>query len=128
MIERLEINSMHLDLNEDIKKYVEKKIGRLDRFVPLAMRGAVHAEVRLDEKKTGADKFMCEVVLHLPHDIITIKETTINIFAAVDIVEAKLKNQLHKYKEKSTAHKVDRKRVFDRLRRMTDRDYWGRQN
>ena len=29
-----------------------------------------------------------------------VKETTINIYAAVDIVEAKLKNQLTRYKQK----------------------------
>ncbi len=128
MIERMEISGVHYKLNDDIKKYVEKKIGRLDRFVPAAMRDAVHVEVKLDEKRKGADKFMCEVVLHLPHDIITVKETTINIFAAVDIVEAKLKNQLKKYKEKNTSHTADRKKTFSRLRKLADRDYWGKQN
>ena len=42
---------------------------------------------------------ICEAILHLPHETIMVKEATINMFAAVDIVEAKLKTQLKKYKD-----------------------------
>jgi ribosome-associated translation inhibitor RaiA len=38
----------------------------------------------------------------LPNENIAIHESTVNMFAAVDIVETKLKNQLKKYKEKRT--------------------------
>jgi ribosome-associated translation inhibitor RaiA len=37
--------------------------------------------------------------MFLPRKEFATKETTMNIFAAVDIVEAKLKNNLRKYKE-----------------------------
>jgi ribosome-associated translation inhibitor RaiA len=37
--------------------------------------------------------------LHLPKDTLKVQETTMNMYAAVDIVEAKLKNQLKKYKD-----------------------------
>ncbi len=38
--------------------------------------------------------------MHVPGARITAVESTINMFAAVDIVETKLKNQLKKHKEK----------------------------
>lgn len=129
MIERIEISAQHLELTDDLKKYVNKKIGRLDHYMNRHVKKSVHAEVKLKEeasKKNG--KFTAEVVLHLPNEVITAKDSTLNIFAAVDIVEAKLKNQLRKYKEKTSDHKSDRKGVLAKLKRKADKDFWGSQN
>jgi ribosome-associated translation inhibitor RaiA len=38
------------------------------------------------------------------------------MFAAIDIVEAKLKNQIHKYKEESVSHVANR-RILSRFKR-----------
>ncbi len=117
MIKKLEISGVHMKLSEDLSKYVTKKIARLDRYLPRHARESAHAEVFLKETKIKAKKeCTCEVVLHLPHDTITTKETTMNIFAAIDIVEAKLKNQLKKYKEKHSSLRLHR-RVLSRIRR-----------
>lgn len=100
MIKKLEITGVHFDLNDDIKKYTRKKIGKLDRFIPRNVASATHVEIKLKEAMRGKRKeCTAEVIMHLPKETITIKETTINMFAAVDIVEAKLKNQLKKYKD-----------------------------
>jgi putative sigma-54 modulation protein len=97
---KLTVNSVHTSIDEDLKKYVNKKIGKLDKYIPRKVRGSAHAEIYLKEFKIKNKKqCMCEVIMHLPHDEFVTKETTMNIFAAVDIVEAKLKNQLHKYKD-----------------------------
>jgi putative sigma-54 modulation protein len=104
-----------MEVGEDLQKYVEKKIGHMDRYMPRHARESAHAEVKLKEKMIKAKKeCTCEVVLHLPHDTITTKETTMNMYAAVDIVETKLKNQLKKYKEKHT-HKRFHRRVLNKL-------------
>ncbi len=117
MIEKLEINPVHTKVDDDLRKYVNKKIGRLDQYLSRHSRQSAHAEVKLKESNAKDKKqFTCEVILHLPHDVISTKETTINMYAAVDIVEAKLKNQLKKYKEKHDSSKL-RRRVLARLRR-----------
>ncbi len=117
MIKKLEINGVHMVVNDDLKKYVIKKISRLDRYMPRHARDSAHAEVFLKEAKIKAKKqCTCEVVLHLPGENITTKETTMNIFAAVDIVEAKLKNQLRKYKETHSSLRIHR-RILSKLRR-----------
>lgn len=119
MINKLEINGVHMSVSNDLKKYVTKKIGKLDRFMSRHARESAHAEIFLKEIKIKAKKeCVCEVVLHLPHDTLTTKESTMNIFAAVDIVEAKLKNQLKKYKEKNSSLRLHR-RVLSKLRRST---------
>ncbi|MEK7602672.1 MAG: ribosome-associated translation inhibitor RaiA [Patescibacteria group bacterium] len=118
MIEHLEISGVHTTVTPELQKYVNKKIGKLDRFIPRYARESAHFEVHLKESKAKDKKqCTCEVKLHMPGESFTIKESTINMFAAVDIVEAKLKNHIKKYKEK---HGVGRlhKRVLTKLRRQ----------
>jgi putative sigma-54 modulation protein len=100
MIQRFDISGVHLHVDDDLRKYVQRKIGRLDRFIPKAGREAVHGEVKLKESKAKDKReCTCEVILHLPHETLATAETTINMYAAVDIVETKLHSQLKKYKE-----------------------------
>ena len=130
MITKLEIVASGIELTEDIKKYVDKKVGRLDRYMGKHARKSAHAEVKLKlEKSKKKDKLMAEVILHIPGETLTAKESTLNIYAAIDIVEAKLKNQLKKYKDKhDSGRKADRKGALGRLRKMADKDFWGSQN
>lgn len=117
MIQKLDISGVHMTVGDDLRRYVMKKIGRLDKYIPKQARASAHLEVKLKEGKTkGKNERTCEVLLHLPHDNVTITETTVNIYAAVDIVEEKLKTYLHKYKEKHAAPKL-RQRLMARLNR-----------
>lgn len=114
---KLEINAIHTELNDDLKKYITKKISKLDRFVPKHARTSVHAEVKLKEASIKNKKqYTCEVILHLPHENITTKETTLNMFAAVDIVETKLKNQLKRYKERHSLLRGHTRRLLGKIR------------
>lgn len=117
MIERIEINSVHAQVDDDLKKYVNKKIGHLDKYMSKHAKASAHAEVKLKEHHAKDKKQCeCEVILHLPHDTLMVKESTINMYAAVDIVEAKLKNQMKKYKDTHESAKF-RQRVIRRFRR-----------
>jgi putative sigma-54 modulation protein len=117
MFTKMEVAAIHTDLDEDLKKYINKKIGRMDRFVPKKARESAHVEIKLSETKPKSKQkqYTCEAVLFLPGETITTKETTINMYAAIDIVETKLKNQLKKYKDKHTDHSVPR-RLLNKVR------------
>ena len=117
MINKLEITGVHLEVNDDLRKYVVKKIGKLDKYMPKHARESVHVEVKLKETKakTRVER-ICEVLVHLPHDNITVSEKTASVYAAIDIVEEKLKTQLHKYKEIHGAPRL-RQRLTARLKR-----------
>lgn len=116
MIQKLEIDGVHYEINDKLYKYVVKKIGRLDQYMSYHVRESAHAEVKLKENKIkNRAQATCEVILHLPHDVLMTKETTLNMYAAVDIVEAKLKNQLRHYKGKHSIRL--HRRVIAKLRR-----------
>lgn len=118
MIERIEISGLHMSVDDDLHKYVTKKIGKLDQYLSRHARQSVHASVKLKAVKLKNRKqATCEVILHLPKDTLTTKETTMNMFAAVDIVEQKLKNLLKKYKQKHEQPYKLHKRMMAKIRR-----------
>lgn len=119
MIQKLEINGVHAKVDEDLQKYILKKIGHLDKYMSKHTRESVHIEVKIKESKAKDNRqHTCEVVMYLPHEALATHETTMNIYAAVDIVEAKLRNQLKKYKETHESIKL-RQRVIARMKRQT---------
>lgn len=104
MIKKIEVAGIHTDTSKDMQKYVKKKIAKLDGYMPRHARKSAHAEVRLKEEKAKNKKeCSCEVVLYVPGETITAKETTVNMYAAIDIVQEKLKTQLRRYKEQNSA-------------------------
>lgn len=100
MLQKFEINGVHATVDPDLRKYVTKKIGGVDRYISKHCRDSAHAEVHLKENKHGThDPFRCEVTLFMPHKTIVVKESAQSMEAAVDIAESKLKVQLKKYKD-----------------------------
>lgn len=116
MIERLAITGVKLELDGVTKRYVTKKIGRLDRYLPRHARKSALADVKLKQvNRSHGNKYEAEVILHVPDKTLTVKDSTVNILAAIDIVEAKLINQLRKYKE--TALPSRRRTILSRFKR-----------
>jgi ribosomal subunit interface protein len=118
MLQKLEINGPAKTVDASLRKYVNKKIGNTDRYLPRNCRESAHAEVHLKEApKKDNSHCICEVTLRLPKQTIVIKEQALNMYAAVDIVEAKLKQQIGRYKDMHGSGKMHR-RLFAKFRRQ----------
>lgn len=122
MITSIDITGIKYEVDDTTKKYVNKKIGRLDRYLPRHARDSVTAEVKLKQvNRDHGNKYEVEVILNVPDRVITAKDSTLNMLAAVDIVEAKLVTQLHKYKDATIGH-VGRRGVLSRFKRSYARE------
>ncbi|HVC36616.1 MAG TPA: ribosome-associated translation inhibitor RaiA [Candidatus Dormibacteraeota bacterium] len=120
MLQKFEIRGVHSVVDDNLRKYVTKKIGRLDRYLSQHNRQSVHTEVYLKESKAKDKKqCTCEVTMYLPHETINLKESTLNMYAAIDIVETKLKLQIKKYKERHNNSRL-RRRLLARWRNKVD--------
>ena len=120
MFKKFEIQGVHTVVDDELRTYVTRKLGNLDRYGARKYRPAAHLEVHLKEnKKKGDNHCICEVTLHLPKQNIIIKESSINMYATVDIVSVKLKKQIQKYKELHGTGKTSR-HLFARLRRKSE--------
>lgn len=122
MINAINITGVKYDLDEATKRYVIKKIGRLDRYLPRHARKSAYADVKLKQvNRDHGNKYEAEVIIHVPEKILTAKDTTVNVLAALDIVESKLAVQLHKYKEEHIPH-VGNRGVLSRFKRSYARE------
>ena len=100
MVQKLDIHGVHTEIEDGLKKYITRKINKLEKYVAPKSRDSIHVEVYIEETRTHGDKQCeCEVVFHLPKDNIRVREGTVNMYAAVDIVEEKLKQSLKRYKD-----------------------------
>jgi putative sigma-54 modulation protein len=123
MIQSIAITGVKYDLDDTTKKYVTTKIGRLDRFLPRHARKSVSAEVKLKEvNRDHGNKYEAEIILHVPDKQLTAKDSTLNMLAAVDIVEAKIVAQLHKYKDAHIGHTGKPRSVLSRFKRSYARE------
>jgi len=122
MIEAIDITGVKYDLDDATKKYVTKKIGRLDRYLPKHARKSASASVKIKQvNRDHGNKYEAEVILSVPDKVLTAKDSTVNALAALDIVEAKLVNQLRKYKQTTMPH-VGRRGVLARFKRSYARE------
>lgn len=117
MIEQLTITGVKMELDAATKKYVAKKIARLDRYLPKHARKSASADVKLKQvNRDHGNKYEAEVIFNVPDKTLTAKDSTVNVLAAIDIVEAKLVTQLRKYKDGITPAR--RRGVLGRLKRV----------
>ena len=123
MIQSIAITGVKYDVDDTTKKYVARKIGRLDRFLPRHARKSVTAEVKLKEvNRDHGNKYEAEVILHVPDKQLTAKDSTVNMISAVDIVEAKIATQLKKYKDLHIGHTGRTRSVLSRFKRSYARE------
>jgi len=122
MITSINIKGVAYEIDETTRKYVLKKIGSLDRYLPRHARKTVFAEVKLEQVNYDhGNKYEAEIILSIPGKLLTAKDSTSHMLAAVDIVEAKIKAQLHDYKQANIAH-IGKCRIMSRFKRSFQRE------
>lgn len=123
MIQSITVSGVKYNVDEATTKYIVKKIGRLDRFLPRHARKSAKAEVKLREVNLkNGNKYEAEVIIHVPDKKLTAKDSTVNVLAAVDIVEAKLTNQLRRYKDAHVGHLGKTRAILSRFKRSYARE------
>lgn len=122
MITAIEVTGIGYEVDEVTKNYIVKKIGGLDRYLPRHARASVSAQVKLREvNRDNGNKYEAEVVFTVPDKVITAKDSTVNVLAAVDIVEAKIVSQLRRYKQASIVH-ISKRGIMGKFKRSFKRE------
>ena len=106
MIEKIDISGSNYKVEESLKKYIEKHIGKLDRYLPRHSKKDVVAKFIITEiNRAHGDKYELSAAMEIPGGkVIAAKEECTNLFAGVDLIEAKLNGQIRRFKLESTPH------------------------
>lgn len=116
---KLDITGNKYELDDKLVEYVQKKLGGLEKYLPKEARLSAHGSTVLSFDKSGREgnDYVCEATVTVPHAKLHSKEATGNMYAAVDVVEAKLKVQIARYKQKQNSKAHGLKGIVARLAR-----------
>ena len=110
MIEKIEVTGNGYKVEESLRKYAEKRLGKLDRYLPRTAKKDIVTKMIVSEiGKNKGEKFEISVAMDIPGGkVIAAKDECSNVFAGVDLVEAKLTGQIRRYKLESQPHRQKR--------------------
>ena len=107
MIDKIDIRGDGYRVEEPLKKYVGKRIGKLDRYLPRGSKKDVVCKVVVTEAgKNKREKYDISAAMEIPGGkVIAAKDECSNLFAGVDLVEAKIMGQIRRYKIEVQSHR-----------------------
>ena len=94
----LTIKGRNVELTDRLRDYVEKKIGRLDRYLPSITEAWV--ELASVGAKAAQDRQVCQVTVRSNGVILRAEERSDDMFTAIDSVLDKMYRQIARYKGK----------------------------
>lgn len=111
----IQLTSRQYDIDEDLRAYTLKKLGRLDRYLPRKHKAkGMSVEIFRDPSGKEDNRYKVRAHLEVPGPDIIADTATLNPYAGVDIVEEKLKLQIRKYKDKHGVKRFRVKELFNK--------------
>ncbi|MEG0254469.1 MAG: ribosome-associated translation inhibitor RaiA [Vagococcus sp.] len=93
---RYNVRGENIEVTQAIREYVEKKIGKLERYFTNVPESTAHVNLKVYSDKTAK----VEVTIPLPYLVLRAEETSPDLYASIDLVVDKLERQIRKYKTK----------------------------
>ena len=106
MIDKIDLSGSNYKISDSFRKYAIKRIGKLDRYLPRgSKKDVVDKDVISEVDRAQNNKYEISVDMEIPcGKVITAKDECSNVFAGIDIIEAKLKGQIRRFKLEATPH------------------------
>ncbi len=93
------IHARDTNISNSLREYIEKKVGKLDRFLPSLTEARMDvAEART--ARSAADRQVAQLTVQMRGTVLRAEETSDDMFAAVDAVLDKMERQIKRYKGK----------------------------
>jgi putative sigma-54 modulation protein len=95
------IQARDFSVSPKLQEYVEKKVGKLDRYLPAVQEARVDlAEAK--SARSAVDRFVAQLTVPMRGAVLRAEERKDDIYAAVDAVLDKMHRQIERYKGKHT--------------------------
>ncbi len=92
------ITGRNLEVSDYLKQYVEKKVAKLDRYLPTIIEARI--ELSAENTKTAGEVQIAQVTLRVDRAILRGEERSNDMFAAIDAVVDTMYRQIARYKGK----------------------------
>jgi putative sigma-54 modulation protein len=94
----LTIKGKNVEVTDRLRTYVEKKIGKLDRYLPSISEAWV--ELSTEAAKAAQDRQVCQITVRSNGTILRAEERSDDMFTSIDTVLDKMYRQIARYKGK----------------------------
>jgi putative sigma-54 modulation protein len=94
----LSIKGRNVEVTDRLSDYVEKKIGKLDRYLPTISE--VWVELATEGARAAQDRQVCQVTVRANGTILRAEERSDDMFTSIDAVLDKMYRQIARYKGK----------------------------
>jgi putative sigma-54 modulation protein len=94
----LTIKGKNVEVTNRLNDYVEKKIGKLDRYLPTISEAWV--ELSTEGARAAQDRQVCQVTVRANGIILRAEERSDDMFTSIDAVLDKMYRQIARYKGK----------------------------
>ena len=95
----LTINGRNLEITQRIENYVQKKTGKLDRYMPNLTK--IHVDLSEENTRSALQRQVAQITIRDDRGtILRAEERSNDMFAAIDAVVDKLYRQIHRYQGK----------------------------
>ncbi|MBX3000413.1 MAG: ribosome-associated translation inhibitor RaiA [Caldilineaceae bacterium] len=95
---KLDVHGRNIEVTDWIREYVEKKVDKLDRFLP-EVREA-RADLVYSDTRAAADRYTAQLTIWANGQILRAEESTGDIFASIDAIVDKMYRQINRMKGK----------------------------
>jgi putative sigma-54 modulation protein len=95
---RLQVKGRNLEVSEQIRKYAEDKLGKLDRLVKDPTR--VELELAVEKNPSISDNHVAEATVWTKGPVLRARESSGDMKASIDQLVSKLERQVKRYREK----------------------------
>jgi len=97
---RVTIAGRHMDVSDELKAWVEKKVKRFPKFYS---REPLHCEVVLDNENES--RKAVEIKYHSGGKVFVAKYESVDFSTAIDKAVEKMEHQLRRFEDKISKHK-----------------------
>lgn len=93
------IHGRDVEIKPRLQEYVEKKVGKLDRYLAVIKEARVDL-TELKSARSASDRYVAQLTIPLKGTVLRAEERHNDVFAAVDAVLDKMNRQIKRYKGK----------------------------
>jgi len=98
MLDNITIHGRNLEITPRLREYVEKKVGKLDRYLPTI--SSARMDLAMENTRSAQHRHIAQLTIWTRGRILRAEERTDDIFASIDAVMDKMYRQIARYKGK----------------------------
>jgi putative sigma-54 modulation protein len=97
-MEELSILTRNMEMTPRLREYVERKVSKLDRYLPAVEE--MRVELKVEDTRSANHRQVAQLTARVKGTILRAEERTNDMFASIDAVMDKMYRQIARYKGK----------------------------